>query len=135
MKLRLALLVVLALLLAACGDAGGPSAPTPGEMAILAANATSTPDETLAPVIAAREDLAVRFDLAPEEVAVLSVTPKEWPDTCLDVTYLGQEDEVCAQVVTPGYEVVLRLEDNIFTYHTDQEGAIVRFADVDTSNY
>lgn len=49
---------------------------------------------------------------------MVSVTSMDWPDTCLGAPARG---EVCAQAITPGYEVVLSLDDNMFTYHTDQQ--------------
>lgn len=151
MLLRVAPVLLFTLLFVACGDDGedGPIAGTPGagqpdgpSVTLVAtalatagitpqAQATSVPDETLPAVVAAREDVATRFERAPEEIEVVSVTPREWPDSCLGVTYVGQQDEVCAQVITPGYEVVLRLGDSIFTYHTDEDGTNVRLAGVD----
>jgi len=81
-------------------------------------------------VIAAREAMATDRDVSPEEIEVLSVTTREWPDACLD---LPESDEVCAQVVTPGYVVRLLHETGSSAvgsslecaYHTDA-GASVR---------
>ncbi len=69
-------------------------------------------------VLAAKEDLARRADTTADSVSVVSVTPKEWPDECLG---LGDIADPCAQVVTPGFEVVLRApgSDNTYTYRTD----------------
>jgi hypothetical protein len=112
-----------------CGGGGGTAEPTPTEVV-----SGGTPDggaqidRTLPPVAAAIEDLAGRFEAAPEEVEVLAVERAEWPDACLGVP---QEDEACAQVITPGYEVKLRLGPNVYTYRTDETGANVRFFDVD----
>ena len=80
---------------------------------------------------AARSDLAERLGQAPEEIEVVSATPKQWSDSCLDVAYTERPDEVCAQLLTPGYEVVLKLGETVYTYHTDQTGANVRFAGLD----
>ena len=51
----------------------------------------------------------------------------QWPDACLGLPEAG---EACAQVITPGYEVTLRLDDNVSVYRTD-EGANVRLASED----
>ena len=138
--MRLALLLVIPLLLlAACGD--GRDAPTPpegqdapatpdgpttfpatptaqAEPPTSSPSATSNPDEALTPVIAARAALAERSGRSPEEIEVLSVTSIDWPDACLGVP---TNMEVCASVITPGYEVVLSLDDIMFTYHTNQQ--------------
>ena len=82
------------------------------------------PDEALPPVTAAREHLAALSGRRPEEVEVVSVTAKQWPDACLGIQHSG---DVCAQVITRGYEVVLRLNGNVATYRTDK-GTNVRLA-------
>jgi len=117
--------VSTALLLTACdgddaGSLGSPVAPNGTPQA----SATLAIDETLPPVVAAREALAALSGRTPEEVEVVSVRPKQWPDACLGIQHSG---DVCAQVITPGYEVVLRLDDNVAIYRTD-EGTNVRLA-------
>jgi hypothetical protein len=89
---------------------------------------TATPDVELTAVGAARADLAARFERPPEEVEVISVDLAEWPDACLGAP---GPDEVCAQVITPGYEIELRLDESTYTFRTDKTGATVRFADLD----
>src|SRR3972149_2369724 len=42
----------------------------------------------------------------------------------------GEEGEACAEVITPGYEVVLRLGETQYTYRTDQTGTNARFGGV-----
>ncbi|TLN24276.1 hypothetical protein FDZ74_03030, partial [bacterium] len=55
--------------------------------------------------VKARQALAAELDLAHDLlVSVLSVEEVEWPDSCLGVS---QKDVMCAQVITPGYRVVL----------------------------
>ncbi len=153
MLIRLAPLVVLALLLAACGGDGdggstapGPSdgtpdgiaTPAPGALATFLATIegtpgpvpTATPGEERPPEVAASEDLASRFETSVDEIEVVSVEPMEWPDACLG---LGEENEVCAEVITPGFEVVLKVGDSQFTYRTNETGTQARFADVDIS--
>ena len=126
-----AITVAAALLLAACGG-DGDEQPATGTPATPPSTAeTPTPDETLPAVVAARQDLAARLEQAPEDVQVVSVTPTEWPDACLGA---GEEDEVCAEVITPGYEVVLRLNQTQYTYRTDQTGTNVRFGGVHISD-
>ncbi|MEE9285317.1 MAG: hypothetical protein V3V35_06270 [Dehalococcoidia bacterium] len=156
MLIRLAPLVVLALLLAACGGDGdgGSTAPgpsdgtpdritTPGSdeaaalatfLATVGASGTvltATPGEERPPEVAASEDLARRLKTSVDEIELVSVEPMEWPDACLG---LGEENEVCAEVITAGFEVVLKVGDSQFTYHTNETGTHARFADVDISS-
>ena len=158
---RIAFAVLLSLLIVACGDGGGESVPTavPTTGTDLGADATATPapeeaatatapasggagatpsgdtactrEETPAPVIAACEALAELFGRGLGEIDTVSVTPREWPDSCLG---LAASDEVCAQVITPGFEVVLVLVEqrSQYTYHTDSATS-VRLAGLDLS--
>ena len=133
LKHLLGLAFLATLLFAACGEDGdggadGPSDGRNGTPTISAPSATPTLDETLPAAAAARQDLALRFDRAPEEMEIVSVSPQQWPDSCLG---LAEEGEVCADVITPGYEVVLSLESNEYTFRTDETGAAVRFASLD----
>ena len=58
------------------------------------------------------------------EVSVVSTEEVEWPNSCLGA---GSTDDVCAQVITAGYKVILKVSGAEYTYHTDQTGDNVRF--------
>jgi hypothetical protein len=58
-----------------------------------------------------------------EEIDVASAQEKEWPDACLG---LAEQDEMCAQVVTPGWEVTLRAQGQNYLFRTNGDGAVVR---------
>jgi len=58
-----------------------------------------------------------------EEIDVVSSQAKEWPDACLG---LADQDEMCAQVITPGYEVTARAEGQNYVVRTSADGAAVR---------
>lgn len=95
---------------------------------ISAGEGTETPDpeaEQPPAVVAARQALAERLDIELEAVDVLSFEAREWPDACLG---LAAADEMCAQVITPGYLVTLRAEGEIHEARTNQDGSAVRFA-------
>ena len=152
---RTAIVVLLGLLIVACDEGegvrtvpttgtvpGADATATPGEATATPMAEPATPTqavmpnpsptpttdsacvqkETRSPVIAACEALADRFGRSPAEVLVASVTPKQWSNSCLG---LAGPEEVCAQVITPGYEVVLELDGAMYTYHTN-EGTGVR---------
>ena len=67
--------------------------------------------------------LARQLQVDPADVAVVAAEPTEWPDACLGA---GTPAEACAQVVTPGYVVTLRVDGQEYTYHTDPQGYQVR---------
>jgi hypothetical protein len=120
---RLALLVAMTTLAAACGSSGE----TPIRNPLAEESGTPTASATIPPVVTApptpRSDIAPpAAELEPaagrattllaEWLAVperdLSVVASEsvaWPSSCLGVEYPGT---VCASVVTPGFRVLLR---------------------------
>ena len=51
--------------------------------------------------------------------SIVAVERTSWPDACLGAARPG---EVCAQVVTPGYRVVLSRDGKAMEYHTDLHG-------------
>lgn len=75
------------------------------------------------PAQAAALALADRFHTSERYVEVLSVEKKSWPDACLG---LPKKDETCAQVVTPGYQVTLKAEEETKVYRTNEDGTVVR---------
>lgn len=68
---------------------------------------------TLTAVLA---DAASVLDIPAEDIDVLEVTSIEWPDSCLGVP---GTDEMCAEVITPGYRITLA---GGLIYHTDRQG-------------
>jgi len=75
----------------------------------------------------AREAFADEAGLNASEIVVISVAEQQWPDACLG---LAGQGEICAAVVTPGYEIVVgAAEGGAATYRTDQ-GAQVRLEDI-----
>ncbi|MHB8377493.1 MAG: hypothetical protein ACYDEB_11130 [Dehalococcoidia bacterium] len=51
------------------------------------------------------------------DARVVAVTPVDWPDACLGVRAPGK---VCAQVVTPGYRIIIDAGGKRVEYHTDR---------------
>ena len=131
-RLTRALPIVLTALafLAACsdGDSGRSVAPLPSNGLLPSADAPATvegvPPGAVKLIGAARAELASRIDVDFQEILVTSVESRDWPDACLGV---ARADEVCAQVITPGFEVVLWFGNDTYVYHT-ADGAPVRLA-------
>jgi hypothetical protein len=142
-----ALLVAAALALgaAACGDDdnNGASDTTPttavAQPTTVETDETpqaSTPvvediDEDHPAVVAAREKLLESVDVEPADVRLVSAVAKTFSNACLDVQALSATPEVCAQVLTPGYEIVFQIVTTVYTYRTDESATSVRFAGVD----
>ena len=122
--------VLTALLLAACAPARQPSPPpiTPSAPAALPTAASPTqpvPTAEPAPTAAARRLLASQRRAQPEQIRVIAAQAVDWPNSCLGVEW---PDLACAQVITPGWRVILELEGQQYTYHTDAAGAQVILA-------
>ena len=140
--LNLSTLLLLVLAVVACGtsvdsvpDAGtdAPSSETAAERSPLSPPATpttdrsvqegspaATPSDVTAQIVAAaKERLASELDTSVEVVEIIAVEPVEWSDTSLGCPEPGQ---MYAQVITPGYRVLLEAEGEQFEVHTDREG-------------
>lgn len=103
-------------LLAACMPASpsqdatqSPLAPSPLENANRAASSEN------ALTASAQADLAGRLGVSPDEIEVVSVEAVEWGDSSLGCP---QEGMMYAQVITPGYRIVLSYEGETYAYHT-----------------
>lgn len=80
------------------------------------------PPEAARAVEASRKDLAKRLDVPVEEVSVLQVEPVEWSDSSLGCPEPGK---MYAQVITPGYRVMLKAKSRTYEYHTDQGDNVI----------
>jgi hypothetical protein len=110
-------LVVAGLLavLGACASTVEPPTPTPEVFNPL-------PPEQRA-FEAVREDLARQLGLDPLAIRLVETVPVDWPDACLGLPAAG---ESCAQVLSPGFRVVVEAGGESYEYRTDRDGSIVR---------
>ncbi len=97
------------------------STPTPTVAA--PASAPPLPAEAQSAVDGARADLATLLRVPAGQIAVVAVEEAAWPDACLG---LAAPDEVCAQVLTPGYRLELQVDGRSYFYRTDRSGTVVR---------
>jgi hypothetical protein len=73
---------------------------------------------------AAQQELSELLEVPVQQIDPVSVEQVEWSDACLG---LAQADELCAQVITPGWLIVLAAEGERFEVHSDQSGEILRW--------
>lgn len=78
-----------------------------------------------------RQILAQQLQLNLDEIEIVSVEQVEWPDACLGV-YTA--DMMCAQVITPGYRVILAVDGQQYEYHTNLDGNFVQLASAPEAN-
>lgn len=67
--------------------------------------------------------IAEQMGVTPEAIKLIEMTPVEWPDGCLG---LASPDEMCLQVITPGYRLLIEVNDSTLEVRTDQKGNQVR---------
>ena len=81
-------------------------------------------DEPYPPAVASAIGwLAQEAGADPRAVVVESFAAADWPDACLG---LPQASEVCAEVITPGWRVGLRVGAEIAILRADELGAVIR---------
>ena len=68
---------------------------------------------------AAIDDLSKRTGIPKSDIKVVSVEAVQWPDTSLGCP---QPDRMYAQVVTPGYRIVLEAGGKTYDYHSAGAG-------------
>ena len=124
-------LAVLLVVLSACGGSESQAPPTvapaakeerQSPAAPTAMPAAATPTAEPAAVEAVRRELAGRLGVAASRLKAVSVEPVAWPDASLGCP---QEGYAYAQVVTPGYRVVMEHNGQRYTYHTNATASLV----------
>jgi hypothetical protein len=125
--LLLGVLAVAILLLAGCGAAATPSqsesplsTPTASEPTPAVVEPAPTVGEPTVPaeateVTLVKQDLAQRLDIAVDQIRVVSVRDVDWPDTSLGCP---KPDMSYAEVITPGFEIILEAGGQEYAYHT-----------------
>jgi hypothetical protein len=71
--------------------------------------------------------LSGNLSLPADKITLVSTEAVDWPDGCLGV---GDEGLVCAQVITPGFRVILEANGRQVEYHTNEDGTHLRPASV-----
>ena len=77
--------------------------------------AAPAPADELAPL---KEYLSKTFKIAAEEVSLVEKIAVEWSDSCMG---LAKADEMCMQVITPGYRVTLSTPQGLYVFHTTRD--------------
>ena len=118
MKIALLSVIVMLLMLTACSPQAVATEP-PGNTG---ETATQPGENNTAVEDAAVAALSKNLGLDPSQIKVVSVEAVEWPDACLGVT---REGTACAQVVSPGYKIILEANGKQVEYHANQDGSEV----------
>ena len=78
----------------------------------------------LPPAVAAvRAHAAAAFGVGEGLVIIETAFERQWPDACLG---LPSAEEMCAQVITSGWEVTLEAAGEHATFRTNSDGSVIR---------
>jgi hypothetical protein len=70
----------------------------------------------------AGEKLASELGISLQDVSIDNIESVDWPDACLGII---KQDEMCANVITPGYKVSMTAAGMKYIYHTNQDGSLI----------
>ncbi len=78
-----------------------------------------------ATLVRARRDLAERLGISKDDVVMKSVEPADFPDAALGAPLA---DEMSAQVITPGWRIILKAGETNYEYRaTARQLRLVNF--------
>jgi len=73
-------------------------------------------------VVSARTRLAAHLSITEDSIRVISAEAVEWSDACIGIHDPGQ---MCAQVITPGYLIMVDVNGQSYELHTNTTGSVV----------
>ena len=114
--LRPALVLVSVLILSSCAATANQAAPTPTMVE------PHIDPKAQAAVDAALRDAAAKVGGNPADLRVEQVLPQEWSDSSLGCPQPGA---MYAQVITPGFRIVIAAGARQLEYHADERGRVV----------
>jgi hypothetical protein len=118
MKRVLLSISLMILLFAACSPQAQPTdLPPEIEEQATQISENLTPAQSAA-ILAVSQNLGV----AAEQIRLVSTEAVEWPDSCLGIS---MEDIACAQVITPGFRVILDAAGTQVEYRTNEDGTVI----------
>lgn len=82
-------------------------------------NATYVPRKIIEKV---KAHFVNQFGVSADQIRIKEATAVNWPDASLGCS---QPDVIYAQVITPGYWILLEAKGHLYPYHTDENEQIV----------
>lgn len=111
-------LVLIILMLAACS----PQAQATELPPVIEDQATQLSEDLTPAQQAAISRLAQNLGLTEDQIGIVSTDAVEWPNSCLGISV---DDTACAEVITPGYRVILDVNGNQVEYRTNEDGTVL----------
>jgi hypothetical protein len=110
------LLVLASVLLTACNL----SSAVPATEAVPSIVADALPPEV---AIEIQNQLSKTLGVATDQIQIETVEQSDWSNSCLG---LAEPDEVCAEVITPGWLVVFNIGGTEYRYRVNETGTNIR---------
>ncbi len=83
-------------------------------------SASPNPDKSASPAEQAAQNIAAEsLGVEPEDVTVLKITSREWPDASLGCP---QPDMMYAQMLTSGYQAIVEVDGETYDLRMDTRG-------------
>ena len=116
-KTWILMLVCAGLLLAACGTNQSNAQATQANPAL---------EEVIPPDVAlnVQNQISEAMGVPLESIQLQNIEKMDWPNSCLGLPSEG--DQVCAEVVTPGWLLTFNINDQEYQYRVDSTGTVVR---------
>lgn len=130
MKIQKALIFVwlVGLLLSACAQASlEPTSTTTGVVTSPAITQTAVTGQAgQTAVDASLASLSELLHINASQIKISAVEPVEWPNACLGNQ---KADEMCADVIMPGYRITLEAGGESYEFHTNLDGSQIRMVE------
>lgn len=110
-------LVCAGLILAACGTNQSNAQATQVNPAL---------EEVIPPDVAlnVQNKISETMGVPVESIQLENIEKMDWPNSCLGLPSEG--DEVCAEVITPGWLLTFNVNNQEYQYRVDSTGTVVR---------
>jgi len=79
-------------------------------------------DDHILAVATAKTRLAAHLSIPEDSIQVVSAEAVDWSDACIGIHEPGQ---MCAQVITPGYTIMVDVDGQSYELHTNTSGSVV----------
>lgn len=70
-----------------------------------------------------QNQISETLGLTVEDIQITKVEQMDWPNGCLG---LPQGDEVCAELITPGWLLTFNINGQEYKYRVDKTGTVIR---------
>jgi hypothetical protein len=110
-------LVCAGLALAAC---------SPNQSNVQSTPANPVLEEVIPPDVAlnVQNQVSEALGVPVENIQLQNIEKMDWPNSCLGLP--SQGDEVCAEVITPGWLLTFNINNQEYQYRVDSTGTVVR---------